>query len=390
MILNTALACAGLLLALIIGEGVARLVHPTSTVEYRIDSEVGQILVPDQVARWVSPDFDVKIVTNSAGFHDVEHLVDKSKDVYRVVVVGDSYIEALQVPIEESFTQQLERMLQRNISGKRVEVINLGIGGTGPAQYYRRLEIRGLRYKPDVVLMAVHPDNDFWDSYHDLSGAVTKPFYSIGVGGALEYIPPQPARLSVRVASLVRRSAFWLLLRKGIADTAIEKWLSHMGLLTAPGATSQFSQNAVIPIGWYVYVADRPEPWPDAYRVTLRMIKESKDLTEREGARFLVMLVGSVPMVEGRWNEALSKYPRAKTLTFDFESPFKAIESLGRDSGFDVINLVEPFRKDFLVSRTSRAWPHDGHWTQRGHQLAAEIVSAHMLERRVLFKFDGK
>ena len=135
ILINSVLLCVGIVAAFALGELFARLIRPISTVEYQMEKDVGAILVPNQRARWVSRDYDVTVVTNSAGFHDVEHAIEKPNDVYRIVVLGDSFMEALQVSIGQGYTQTLERMLQQWVKGKRVEVINLGISGTGPSQY---------------------------------------------------------------------------------------------------------------------------------------------------------------------------------------------------------------------------------------------------------------
>jgi hypothetical protein len=204
----------------------------------------------------------------------------------------------------------------------------------------------------------------------------------------LDYIAPQVSGLGTGLRPVLRRSAFLHLVRQGIASLPVEGWLANVGVLAPAGAKSQGVGLALIPEDWYVYVTDPPEPWPDAYRVTLRMIKESKQLAERHGAKFLVMLIASTPMVEERWQEALRGYPGAKSVTWDFVRPYRAIEKLGEESGFEVINLLQPFQQNFLESGQSHAWPHDGHWNERGHRLAAEVVNAHLFQHRVLYRLN--
>jgi len=365
-----------ILLAFAVAEGVTRLVRPQSTVEYRVDPEVGQILVANQRARWVHEDYDVEVATNSAGFHDVEHRVEKPTDAYRILVLGDSFIEGLAVPIELGFTQQLESLLQREVKEKRIEVINLAVSGIGPAQYFRMLEGRGVAYRPDLVLMAIYPENDFWDSYYGLSGGPSKAFYELGTDGTLHYVPAEASKISVKIRPLLRRSAFMTLLRQGMALSSYENQLGRLGLLQAPGVANDHSMD------WGVYDATLPDPWPDAYRTTLRIIGASHELASQHGAEFLAITIGSVAMVEDRWDELFSSYPAAKAMTKDFYRPFAVIADLGRQQGFGVINLAEPFRQDFLTSKTSRSWPHDGHWNPSGHRYAAEVVAGHLLVHR--------
>ncbi len=388
IVLNLAALCIGTFIALATAEVLARFLHPLSTVEYLLDPEVGPILAPHQHSRWVNEDYDVTVLTNSAGFHDVEHAIGKSHGVYRILVLGDSYIEGLQVPIEQNFTRQLERMVGDWITEKQVEVINLGVSGSGPAQYYRILEKKGLLYGPDLVLMAVLPDNDFRDSYRSLSGTVFKPHYALGKDEGLEYLAPQVSGIGAGLRPFLRRSAFLHLVRQGIASLPMEGWLANIGVLAPAGAKSQGVRPALIPEDWYVYVAEPPEPWPEAYRVTLRMIRESKELAERHSAKFLVMLIASTQMVEERWEEALRGYAGAESITWDFARPYQAIDKLGKESGFEVINLLQPFRQDFRETGQSHSWPHDGHWNERGHRLAAEVVNAHLLQHRVIYRLN--
>jgi lysophospholipase L1-like esterase len=372
-----------ILLALALAEGVTRLVRPQSTVEYRVDPEVGQILAANQRARWVQEDYDVEVTTNSAGFHDIEHRVEKPTTVYRIVVLGDSFIEGLAVPIESGFTHQLKSLLQLEVKDARIEVINLAVSGVGPAQYLRMLERRGVAYQPDLVLMSIYPENDIWDSYYGLSGGPSKAFYTLGSDGTLHYLPPEASNITVKMRPFLRRSAFLTLLREGVSLTAFERKLGQLGLFQAPGVANDQPKN------WGVYAAALPDPWPDAYRTTLRIIDASRDLSGRHGAEFLVITIGSVALVEDRWDELFSSYPAAKTMRLDFHRPFTAIADLGRQQGFAVIDLAGPFHQDFLTSKTSRSWPHDGHWNHNGHRFAADIVAQYLLAHRHKYRLPN-
>ena len=382
------LMTASLALALAGGELLARKVRPLSTLEYVVDADVGQILNPNQRgARSVSQDYDVEIATNSAGFHDIEHRLQKPPDVYRIVMLGDSFMEAVQVPVGQGFAQQLQGALQGWLNEKRVEVINLGISGTGPAQYLQVLKARGLAYRPDLVIMAVHPGNDFFDSYRPLSGSVTKPYFELDPTGELRYIPPQTKAVGVTLSPLLRRSALLMLMRKAITRMSIEAWFGRWGFLSPSYAVASVQPNHVLPVDWYVYVIDPPYPWPGAYRITLRTIEESKKLAEQHGAGFLVMLIPPTAAIEDRWQEALAPYPGSDHLKLDFDLPSKAVRRLGKESDFHVIDFVESFRKTYQHDRLSYAWPHDGHWNARGHQQAAQVVSSFLLAHRAEYGF---
>lgn len=377
-LVNLGLTGLGTLFAFVLAEVLCRFLHPLSTVEYRIDEDVGQILVAGQSSRWVNEDYDVLVTTNNSGFHDVEHEVDKSADSYRIIVLGDSYIEALQLPIDQGFTQQLERLLGHSIKKRGVEVINLGVSGSGPAQYYRILEKKGLMYKPDLVVMAVFPDNDFRDSDPEVSGAIFKPYYLLRSDGGLDYQAPRTQEMGSALRPWLRRSAFLHLLREGISSFALERWLASIGLL-APTAGIMLEDPAVPP-GWSIYLADPPMKWRGTEKLTFRLIREAHALSEQQGADFVVMVIGSIPAVENRWKEVLARYPGSGDLRWDYGRPLSMLQAQGQQWRFDVIDLTEPFRSDFLATGQSSSWPHDGHWNARGHQLAAEFLTSYLVQ----------
>ena len=61
---------------------------------------------------------------NSHGFRDRERSYDKPEGTSRIVVLGNSWTEALQVPLEKTCPALLESDLQKYgcFNGKRVEV----------------------------------------------------------------------------------------------------------------------------------------------------------------------------------------------------------------------------------------------------------------------------
>lgn len=68
----------------------------------------------------------------------------------RVALVGDSFTFGLEVTYEESWGQQLERKL-----GKDVQVLNFGVDGYGVDQAYLKYRQQVRAWRPDVVILGV-------------------------------------------------------------------------------------------------------------------------------------------------------------------------------------------------------------------------------------------
>ncbi|HTQ80649.1 MAG TPA: SGNH/GDSL hydrolase family protein [Thermoanaerobaculia bacterium] len=97
--------------------------------------------------------YDYLGASNREGFRDVDHAVAKPPGVYRIVVLGDSIAAGLHVDrYEDIFPPTLERLL--NARGLKAEVINLAVSGYNTQQEVEIFKEKGLRYQPDLVLLA--------------------------------------------------------------------------------------------------------------------------------------------------------------------------------------------------------------------------------------------
>ena len=101
----------------------------------------------------------VRVTVNSQGFRGEEL---RSGPGLRVVVYGDSFIEAEFAPLPETFATRLEARLQALLDTP-VEVVNAGVNGYGPDQSLRRFEDEASWLRPRLAIFAVYAGNDFGD-----------------------------------------------------------------------------------------------------------------------------------------------------------------------------------------------------------------------------------
>src|SRR4029077_3989654 len=111
--------------------------------------------------------------------------------VSRIAIVGDSYVEALQVAYDRSLGERLAGDLAEGASA--VEVYRFGISGAPMSQYLQMIENEVVHYRPDwVVVLIVH--NDFDESYKFKPGRYTSSFLKLRVeeGRVVGETPPLP------------------------------------------------------------------------------------------------------------------------------------------------------------------------------------------------------
>lgn len=128
-------ALCGCVLGCLLAEGLLILADVSYPLPYEPDEYCGTRLRPGFRGYWTKEGFG-EFEINSAGFRDREHSLENPQGVIRVAVLGDSYIEALQVPVEAMFASVLERELAERGAGtnQRFEVLSFGVSGFGTAQ----------------------------------------------------------------------------------------------------------------------------------------------------------------------------------------------------------------------------------------------------------------
>jgi hypothetical protein len=93
----------------------------------------------------------VDVATNSIGHRDYEYPVARQPGVPRIMMLGDSFIEGWGVPFNETVTKCLERLFQD--SGRKVEVMNTGVGNYGSVQEVEAFLTRDAKFNPDIVVL---------------------------------------------------------------------------------------------------------------------------------------------------------------------------------------------------------------------------------------------
>jgi hypothetical protein len=154
---------------LLLVEGIFQVVaarRPAYDVLYlQPDRTLGWTQVPDLRYRWTglfwnAADFSVDVEANALGFRDIDREPAKPPGVRRVALLGDSMIEAIQVPFSKTAGQLLEQKLNApsdslRIPSRQAEVLNFGISNYGVGQFLLTWEEHARRFDPDYVAVFV-------------------------------------------------------------------------------------------------------------------------------------------------------------------------------------------------------------------------------------------
>jgi lysophospholipase L1-like esterase len=159
---GTGAAALGLVAALLVGEWMVRVIAPQQLIILRPDlwepaDSVGWLRRPGISVRMNTGERTVSIHTDALGYRvGAEGRRDAP---IRVLLMGDSYIEALQVEHEQSVAHLLEEALARRLAAA-VVVRNAGVSGWTPNHYLIRTRTLLGRDTFDLVIVALFVGND--------------------------------------------------------------------------------------------------------------------------------------------------------------------------------------------------------------------------------------
>lgn len=183
---NLLLLAAALLAAVLLAEASLRLAKISYPTFGRADPVTGTSLLPGAEG-WYRREGRAWVRINGDGLRDREHARQKPAGTFRIAVLGDSYAEARQVALEDSFPRILERALGEHAAADDpdFEVINFGTTGYGTARSLLTLRHKVWPYEPDLVLLAFTTGNDLRDNTHGLAKRDHVPYFELDAGGEL-------------------------------------------------------------------------------------------------------------------------------------------------------------------------------------------------------------
>src|SRR3954447_12938832 len=174
---------SGLLFGCVVAEIGLRIIGYSYPIFYETEPVRGYTPIPE-LEGWSWPENKVFMKYSRAGFRDIDHEKQKPAGTVRIAVIGDSFTEARQVPMDAAYTNVIQRQLSNSpaLAGKQVEVLNFGVGGYGTVEELLLLRQKVWDYSPDIVLLAFCTYNDVTDNYRPFKNAAELPYFRIENG----------------------------------------------------------------------------------------------------------------------------------------------------------------------------------------------------------------
>ena len=322
-------------------------------------------------ARFDRREYDVEVRINSHGLRDVERAYERSEGVFRILALGDSFIEAYSVSRPEMLTQRLESSLDD--SGCPAEVINGGTAAYGTDQEYLFYRTQGRRYESDVVVLFFYFNDVYFNDQSRHYGTPKPRLIPSGGGLAVELRPvPAPPARTARPAELSSPELpfpalpLWIEGRLERGQPRLHAALSRFGLWAEARATPIDLQMKVF--------KDTPTSHIEtAWRSTERIIEALHREVRSDRAGLLIAYVPSRMEVRDRdWQLTVLRHDLNEHV-WDRGLVARRLREIASRAGVPFLDLTPDLREAERVW-ASPYYTHDGHWNALGHDVAARAV----------------
>jgi lysophospholipase L1-like esterase len=335
---------------------------PDSTVKMELSPENGGAVIFSKINRWGFRGEDIEADTNET----------------RIMVFGDSNIQANFSALENSYVKQIEMNLEEK-SKTGFEVINAGVSGFGPDQVLLRIDEEIDIWKPDLVVVNIFADNDFGD-------ILRNGLFKLDNNGEIHFTPNE-SDVFDRVLLNIRRLYVFVAAKKFAKTVLEESKNDETELESLLRRVDEEYENYLNGVekrrsGNDHYDLDIAlDPGSASSALKIRLMKGIlRGIMARvsEGDRRLLFVIQ--PSVKDISTNAELNY---RTLRKTFDSYHRrnlvdAVEGILRDEGASFVSLYDAYVTE---DRTPHYFVLDNnHWNDSGQKLAADLVSDYILD----------
>lgn len=386
---SIAVALASLALVLGILEVAARLVRPRgggkeeqTTARYtQYDPTLGWRKIPGSRATFHRREYTVDVAINSLGLRGPEHAYAAAPGTWRLVSLGDSFVEGQGVADEQTTTRLIESMLAS--PGCAVETINGGTIGYSTDQEYLFYREQGRRYAPQVVVLFFY--------YNDVVFTISERYYGrpkpllVFRDGVPKLSRPPYQEPRVDAAAQAEGAA-------EAGGSALAAWVRGRLRRGAPGA-----YNALAKFGFWaplravppqremlVYRTAAPRFVDQAWDKTAAILGALQHAVDADGARVLLVYVPSRMEVSDRdWELTRATYGLAEG-EWDRALVRRRLAGIAQAAGLAFLDLTPALSREDHGALGGPYYEYDGHWNPRGHRIAADAIALALREREWL------
>ena len=389
---NLLLIITGLAVIAAVGEVYIRLSSPFERKDIpprHFVPGVGVIREPGSESRWTNHrDFWTISRPNSWGFLDREPISpERAAESCHVTIIGDSFVEAREVPISDKVQVRLEELAARELPDMDVTTSAFGVGGTAQVNQLPFYDRYARRLSPKLLVL-VFTKNDLWGNSAALSALrhgwdpdrAPYVFAERAEDGTMKLRPPSPHYEPFLVDNRTWISRTLASLRWSELAAWMERKL--------PESVTQVTNYPQVMLSRAEILERRPgyetihDGWTriNSYQFDRLGLLDDPPPVFREGQTFAEFALGE--FAERARRDGADIVILATHRMGDRNSPpWLLLDGMAAARGIPVINQHE-----YIIDRGGAIgdarFSHDWHWNATGHRWAAEALLEYVKENR--------
>lgn len=326
-----------------------------------------------------SSEYFARVHFNQLGLRDPRERYEKPPGTFRVLLLGDSFMEAVQVEQHETTAAVLEARLRALRPDLNVEVINAGVAGWSTGIQGLYLDHEGYRFEPDLVLVAFFIGNDLHDNYYKLQLAddnldfAVKPYFALGKDGmVVQRGPPPPPPPPTGLLPMLRSCChLWNVFETGVVNRFGDE---RANLPLWASAPMEVHTRAL-------YDAEPAGEFKEGWEITSQLFGRIKARTDALGVPLATFVIPDSPQLsESDWREMVDGR-RLRQGRLDIDSPNRQVAIIAERHGFPVLDLLSVFTQESGGNPLRFYFQTDQHWNRDAHALAARELERFLVER---------
>jgi lysophospholipase L1-like esterase len=335
-------------------------------------------LVPDTVCRSKYPEWDVEFRVNNLGFRDEDMTIQKQPGVYRVLLVGDSFVEGESVAESKTAAYLAEKEITLE-TGSKTEVVNMGVMSYAPAVYYRVIKDKGLPLNPDLVMVNVDM-SDFQNDYayaKDIDKEEN--FQNI-------LFQQQMGQPHVAVPAVNSRIKFWLRSNSAFYTVVADRAKQLIRKIKKLPEPTVFLTNNLDSDPHYITRSEKNAADPEAWReISINLIKIRDLLKQKKIPLVVTVYPYGHQAGEDEWGKGRVRNGFETGKIYPSTAADLLVE-FGNKNGIKVVNFVPDFREAAKKEAGFLYYPQDGHFTEKGQRVMAdklkEVINDYLAHNR--------
>jgi len=264
--------------------------------------------------------------------------IKKAKNTNRIIILGDSFTEAVQVDMNKNYCSFLRELFDKR--GKNYEIINAGISDYSPKLEYLYLREKLVHFDPDHIVLQLFA-NDVYDDHkyrkmkeENLNLPVRRSFV-YNHSKLYHYFLRQKAKLMKKIAAPKKEDpdiGLFFFIKKGNEALKRKMW-----------------------------------------RATEDYLLKMKKIADTKGIGLTIFTIPMEAQISLPQNMSpASQFYFKETPTNDFDN---AVEGFCKRNNIDFIDMPAVFRDN---KKMNLYYSQDGHLTKTGHKLVAETIFEHI------------